>query len=247
VSQNLCCTVERIFKHKIKCYYCPPIVIPPFAPDFNRKQNQAIFIGRHTKEKGAHLLSEVDHILRRKGIAIKWLLITSGKFDEKIRNKNLEWEDNCDGVQVLENLTNSNIFSHLESSTFFILPSIAEGFPVSLIEAYSQGCIPIVFRYGKDVTNHIPCEFHENIIEDGSALGIAQRIEEILVNDSIHGFYEISQDWFKSNHTLNSDNLHKLTLCGREKRLKSPLKFFAYQVMRKIFEPSKENPRNSWF
>lgn len=237
VTENLRKRVDQILQGRVPSFHLPSIVNSPFTPNFERKKgNKAIFIGRHTRAKGAHFLVKVDEILYNKGIALEWILITSGKYDEQIRNQNLAWVRQSDRVSLLENVSNELIFSQLEASTFFILPSIAEGFPVSLIEAFSQGCVPIVFPYGLDVTNQLPREFHANIINEQTADGIAACIERIFHGSSLKEMFELSRKWFESNHTFRFKRLDQIDFNTPSKRLKSPIKFKMQQVLRKIIE-----------
>ena len=179
---------------------------------------------------------KVDDILYNQGIALKWVLITAGEYDKQIRDQNLAWARRSDRVSIMENVSNDLIFSQLEASTFFILPSTAEGFPVSLIEAFSQGCVPIVFPYGLDVTNQLPREFHANIIDEQTADGIAACIERIFHGGSLKEMYELSRKWFESNHTFRFERLDQMVFNTPSKRLKSPIKFKMHQVFRKIIE-----------
>jgi len=237
VTENLRKQVDQIFRGRVPSFHIPAIVNAPFVPKFERKkQKKAIFIGRHTQAKGAHLLVKLDEILCNKGIALEWIIITSGKYDEQIRNQNVAWAKQSNRVQIIENVPNEFIFSQLEASTFFILPSAAEGFPVSLIEAYSQGCIPIVFPYGLDVTNQLPPEFHANIIEERSAAGIAHRIKSIIDECSMKSLFDLSRNWYESNHTLNLARIDQIILNTPSQRLKSPMKFLVHQVFRKFLE-----------
>jgi glycosyltransferase involved in cell wall biosynthesis len=112
------------------------------VPDFNyvkREQylNNIVFIGRLTEEKGYHLLPEIDRLLRVKNIRLNWHIVGEG-------NKSIAgWDDNR-SIKWHGKMGNKDVLALLQYMDYFILPSLAEGMPVALIEAMKAGVIPFV-------------------------------------------------------------------------------------------------------
>ncbi len=115
------------------------------VPDITFKKeesfkNNIIFIGRLTEDKGYHLLPVIDELLKNENIFLHWHIVGN-----KPQNSNCKASWGGDSsVQLYGDLKNEEVFRVLQSMDFFILPSLAEGMPISLIEAMKAGVIPLV-------------------------------------------------------------------------------------------------------
>ena len=96
-----------------------------------------LHIGRNSKEKNQILLIEAFNLFRKENDAI--LLIIGEGFD-RINGEELHKKSNS-SVYFLGQ--KSNVCEYLAYSDAFCLSSTEEGMPITLIEAFSQGCIPI--------------------------------------------------------------------------------------------------------
>lgn len=115
------------------------------VPSFNylkrsKSSNNIIFIGRLTEAKGYHLLPAIDSLLQSKNIFLNWHIIGD---DNDKAGFGKSWNKNS-LVQLYGAMDNAAVLSLLQSMDFFILPSMAEGMPVSLIESMKAGVIPLV-------------------------------------------------------------------------------------------------------
>ena len=117
-----------------------------------------VFIGRGEKAKGYHLLPEIAKLIAQK-LKVKWEIFG----DISMECKNVQWQSSIE-VNFHGNVNNEQLIKLVSNYDYFILPSQAEGMPVSMIEAMKAGLIPIV-----------------NDIEGG--------IQELVVND--HTGYKI--------------------------------------------------------
>ena len=121
------------------CYLRFPVP----SVDCNESERQAdniIFIGRLTKEKGYSLLPVIDDLLRKKNIFLNWYVVGEKKSDN---NNEAEWETNSH-VRLYGKMNNEEVLLLLKKMKYFILPSLNEGMPVTLIEAMKAGVIPLV-------------------------------------------------------------------------------------------------------
>lgn len=103
-------------------------------------QIRVLHVGRLTGVKNQSLLIEVIACLRDKGYKVTLDMYGDGEkkyeYQEKIRALNLQ------GVACLRGLTDT-IYPVMHNADIFVLPSIYEGMPMTLIEAMGTG-LPIV-------------------------------------------------------------------------------------------------------
>lgn len=103
-----------------------------FKPLSNQKEkNKIIFIGRLEKEK--NLFNLIDAI---NDLPVKLVLIGSGSLKEKLKNFVKQRNAN---VEFKGNIPNQKLPEELNKSEIFILPSLYEGCPKTLLEAMSCG------------------------------------------------------------------------------------------------------------
>ena len=154
----------------------------PVATAFKRKKRTGgcniVFVGRLTDDKGFPLLPTIASALDKEGIKAEWHII--GEDPEGIAgrspfNKNIT-------VNYYGSIGNDKVRQLLPLMDFFILPSKAEGMPVSLVEAMKAGLIPLV--------NDLPGGIRE-LVTDGetgfriapvNTLGYSERLISLINN-----------------------------------------------------------------
>ena len=97
-----------------------------------------IFIGRCEKVKGYNILPLIEQELRQLNHEVEWTIVGVGSEIEKV-----QWS-NSSHVHFLKVISNEQILRILPEYDLILLPSLAEGMPVSIIEAMKSGVIPIV-------------------------------------------------------------------------------------------------------
>lgn len=100
---------------------------------------QLVFIGRCEEAKGYHILPFIDVALQQKKIYAHWHIAGPGS---DLQEAQFQWKNSQ--VSFYGNLSQPEITSLLLQSTVFVLPSYAEGMPVSIVEAMKAGVIPVV-------------------------------------------------------------------------------------------------------
>jgi glycosyltransferase involved in cell wall biosynthesis len=104
-----------------------------------------IYAGRLTPGKRLHLLIRTIASLRRRGCRGKVVLVGAGP--EEVRLKALA---RSLGVAAqIEFVGRSNqVFDYLRRSKLFLLTSESEGLSIAMLEAMSNGCVPVVANVG---------------------------------------------------------------------------------------------------
>ncbi len=136
------CVAENIYHHlkknipenQLACYLRFPV--PDALPSKNKIEGSIVFIGRLEEQKGFHLLEKIAAKLLANNISAKWFIV--GEYKTKPT-----WQDGID-VEFLGNLSNNKVLELLPSMEIFMLPSLAEGMPVALIEAMKAAVVPVV-------------------------------------------------------------------------------------------------------
>ena len=113
-----------------------------------------IFIGRCTKEKGYDILPGVAEALLLDGYKVHWHI--AGDIKESVTFK-YPWPSGSI-VTFHGNLNNSEVMNLLCGMHIILLPSLAEGMPVAVIEAMKAGVIPLV--------NDIPGGIQELVVNN---------------------------------------------------------------------------------
>lgn len=101
------------------------------------KPLQFIFVGWMIKEKGIHeLLAAIEELMKNYQFSLTF--VGAGTLLEYVRQKirDLKWTKN---ISASGWVSNEDLEQMLSSADVFVLPSYAEGFPLSLIEAFSRG------------------------------------------------------------------------------------------------------------
>ena len=139
-----------------------------------------VFLARHVKLKGIYDLPKIDDELLKRGINAEWAIFGDG--EEKT---NFVAE-----VQYKKNFTfftpktSEDVISLLKDQDVYILPSILDGLPVSLLEAMSVGCVPIVYNFSEGIKNVITDDIGY-VVDKNDTIAVADKIEYLSKNRDI--------------------------------------------------------------
>jgi glycosyltransferase involved in cell wall biosynthesis len=102
------------------------------------KVSKILFAGRCEKGKGSDLLPAIAQQLKEAGEQFEWHIVGEGAEANQFK-----WPEEVNvtfhGVKK-----NEALLTMLSSFDYFILPSLAEGMPIAVIEAMKAGVIPVV-------------------------------------------------------------------------------------------------------
>jgi glycosyltransferase involved in cell wall biosynthesis len=114
-----------------------------FSPTKKEKYaNQILWIGKFVPGKGAEYLIEAFNILVKEWPDLKLLMIGNGPLKEDIKQKIREL-DIGNNIIMKEFVPNSELPETYQNSDVFVLPSLNEGVPRTILEAMACG-IPVV-------------------------------------------------------------------------------------------------------
>ena len=181
------------------CY--TPFPVPNALSSANKNINKNIvFVGRLTSDKGYHLLPLIDSILQKQHVKLHWHII--GEINSE--SKMVTWDENST-TNFYGNIDNEEVIKLLENMTYFILPSIAEGMPVSLIEAMKAKLIPFV----NDIKGGIQ-ELIENNVTGFKILNNEPNYYANAILSIIHNLPLIY--WLQNNAKDRADTLFNPTI-----------------------------------
>lgn len=146
--------------------------------DYSAKSKFSILhIGRFNPQKNHGVIIEAAMLLKQEKIDVEFLLI-GGAGDEDLRKQEVN-EKGLENVVRFGGLQ-SNVYPFLKESDCFILPSLYEGMPVTLVEAMGCG-VPIIASAVGGVPDMIEHEVSGLLIQP-TAHDLAQAIKR-LMND----------------------------------------------------------------
>lgn len=141
------------------------------------RENEFITVSRLAPVKNHFLMIEAINKLVEKGHNPRLTIVGNGELFDEIRQKILE--------KKLENNIfllgeKKDVFNHLISHKFFLLPSFSEGNPLSLLEAMACGLVPIVTNVGgaKDIVS----EDNGYLVDPYDVNTLVKAMEEVILN-----------------------------------------------------------------
>ena len=166
-----------------------------------------VFAGRCETAKGYFLLPQINNTLIKNNISIHWNIVGPGSDYPEIQKC---WENN--NVTFYGNLSQSELYLLLKSVHVFVLPSLAEGMPISVVEAMKAGAVPVV--------NDLSGGLQEIIINDVTGYRISDNDPEqfalqlgILVGDTkkLKRLSNEAQKWANQlfNPEINTDLIER--------------------------------------
>ena len=107
-----------------------------------------LYVGRlHQGQKGIFLLSEILAALGREGGDCRLDVVGEGPDGEELRRR-CAVAGVADRVVFHGSLETPAVYKMFLDSHFLLFPSFYEGFPLTLLEAMSYGCVPVASRLG---------------------------------------------------------------------------------------------------
>ena len=149
------------------------------AKAFHRVYNTAampnlLFIGRISTSKGIEYIYQALKELKSKQVAFKFYMAGAGPDENEYVEKFSQLlGSGFEFKGVVSGLTKTNLF---KSCDVFLLPSLFEGLPMSLLEAMSFGLVPVVTPVGS-MKHVIKTGYNGVLLNENPAVEIAAAIE----------------------------------------------------------------------
>jgi glycosyltransferase involved in cell wall biosynthesis len=141
-----------------------------------------LFIGRVDKNKGIEYIYQALKMLKDKGVPFKFSMAGAGpEKDEYVQKFSASMNSHFEYKGVVSGKEKEDLF---KESNIFLLPSMYEGLPISLIETMSFGIVPVVTNVGSISTLVKPMETGI-FVNKQSAGDIAESIEKLLSNKTL--------------------------------------------------------------
>lgn len=187
---------------------------------------QIIFVGRCEKAKGYYLLPDIERKLQFMGVKVKWHI--AGEGSDRPTNQNV-WPDDSE-VSFYGKLPQQAISQLLLKMDLLVLPSLAEGMPVSVIEAMKAGVVALV--------NNLPGGVQELVVDGKTGYRIEDNLPERFatvitnLNDDKELLRSISKEASSvANHLfdpLSNTNEIEITLIDAMGKIKPKNPFNVY-------------------
>ena len=114
-----------------------------------------VWLARLMPHKGIHHIPVIDLMLKDRNVIVNWTIIGDGP--EKVSFQHAI--SSCDNFSFHTPADYLGVFDLLKEQDIFILPSSLDGLPVSMIEAMSVGCVPVISAFnegiGKIITKNL--------------------------------------------------------------------------------------------
>lgn len=203
--------LEKMPHRKKDIFYMPyGVKIPEFKRKQNKSDNLKIVIAARLQEsKGIHYLPLIDDLLVKNNINVSWTIIGDGPEKQKLINDTAD-KKNFNFITLPDN---EAVLCELKNNDVFILPSRIEGLPVSMLEAMSVGCVPIVAKFNSGILDIIKSEIGY-VVEIGNNEGFYFAIKELHDNRDL------------LEEKSNTSRLKIETYYDIEKRSKDYMSFF---------------------
>ncbi|KON31409.1 hypothetical protein AC478_02865 [miscellaneous Crenarchaeota group-1 archaeon SG8-32-3] len=160
--------------HSEKIRLIPNAVdIELFKPEDEREDNLIVWVGRFVPEKGIRYLIEAAATVVNKFKDAKFLLIGYGPLKAKLMKMAYDRGLLGGSVHFLGTLSRNEIANTLRRATVFVIPSLKEGMPISLLEAMASGLAVV----GSDIPG-----INDPVIDEENGLLVSPKNPEILAN-----------------------------------------------------------------
>jgi len=160
-----------------------------FKPKQNKKQeNTLLFVHWLSKRKGADMIVPIALKLKESIKDFKITIVGDGPYKEKllteIKENKLEKY-----IQLIGFVPNKDIIDYYEKASLFILPSMEEGFPLSLLEPMAMGIPYVAFDVGavREISSEIAQRF---LVKSGDIEKFVHKLEILLTDKKIYNQFK---------------------------------------------------------
>lgn len=145
----------------------------------DKKENYVLFVGRLTEQKN---ISSLLRIWSRIPSNSNWtlLIVGEGILKEKLKNeaRNLGI---ASSVEFVGHQEKPSIY--YEKAKFFVMTSNYEGWPMTILESQSYGCIPIIFNSFPAAEEIIKDKINGYLIENKNEKKFAEQLKLLINSD----------------------------------------------------------------
>ena len=144
---------------------------------FENKENIVLSLGRVTKEKGIDTLLHAWNLIE-KSVASEWSLLIVGDGEDKNSFVKLVKKLNLANVSFID--STADVKPIYEKSKIFVIPSIAEGFPMTILEAMACKCCVISSKTSGGMK--LVGKQNSLLFDIGDELELAEKLKRLISN-----------------------------------------------------------------
>jgi UDP-glucose 4-epimerase len=148
----------------------------------NNKAPMGITVGGLGKNKGTQDILDALHDLQLEGVKLRWIFVGGGDV-EKFRAM-AETRGIAESVFFTGRVGESPKMQYLQGSSFYCLPSYAEGQPISIIEAMANG-LPVISTNVGSIPEMIENNISGFLIQPGDLDGLKTAIRDLASNEEL--------------------------------------------------------------
>jgi glycosyltransferase involved in cell wall biosynthesis len=157
-----------------------------FKPGNHKEENLLLYVGRISELKGLHILIKALEFLKK---SVRLVIIGPPDWDAKYYQEllGLIEKENMKGrhkIKYLGAMEQSEIVGWYQKASILILPSFAEGFPVTILEALSCQT-PVVATPVGGVPEIIKNNETGILVPPGNSIHLAEAIDYLLENENV--------------------------------------------------------------
>ena len=143
-----------------------------------------IFVGRLHPVKGIEYLIKALELIRQKNAKTKLIIVGDGEEMERLEKlvKELNLTNN---VMFVGRISNEDIPKYMTLSDVLVLPSLKEGFPITLLEAMASG-LPIIATNVGGVPEIIKNGENGFLVEPKNPEAIAEKVLLLFENNELY-------------------------------------------------------------
>jgi len=183
-----------------------------------KEEKNILFVGTLKSVKGVKYLIEAVGIVKEKVPEIKLLLVGDGgerkNLEKLVEELNLE-----NYVTFIGKIPNEEVPKYMMISDVFVLPSLSEGLPITILEAMASG-LPIVATKVGGLPEIVRERENGFLVEPKNSKEIAEKVLYLLSNDKIRNSISLNNKEKAKNYSWDSivDKLTKVYSLCKNKR-----------------------------
>lgn len=224
---------DQVFHFKF-----PVAPVPFTCKDFSKLKVAVIAENLTDPNKGVSSIREINQSMVLKAIPVEWHLVGNGFTQESLKM----WWGNMNNLPIYHGyLTQDLLIDFFAGTNIFILPSLNEGVPVSLVEAMKAGLVPVIANWAANVSQLVVDRETGFVLQDSSVSSYASAFASIYGNH--HQSQQISVNASKIANIqfdpfLQVDEFESHLLQASEPKIRSKRKVYGSRLDNEII-PNK--------
>jgi L-malate glycosyltransferase len=142
-----------------------------------------VYVGRLIDEKRVDLLVDAMHLLRDRLPQVRCAIVGGGPEVMALRQRVADLKL-TGRVDFQGQVSGSAVYGQIKGASVLVLPSIREGFGMTVAEAQACGTVPVVVRSGASGAADLVRDGVDGVLVDATAASLADGIASVLTDAS---------------------------------------------------------------